>query len=59
MERPTISQLPNADETRHILIKHLEPSAVFFRLARLAKTAGSVKDLRKRFEVDWNAEAMR
>lgn len=37
-----ITQLADADETRHVFIENLEPSAVFFRLARIAETARSI-----------------
>lgn len=39
-----ISQLADAYETRHVFIKYLEASAVFFRLARIAKTAWSIEN---------------
>jgi hypothetical protein len=50
--RQDVSQLPHADETSHVLVEDLETSAVFFGLARVFETAGSVEDLAKRVEVN-------
>ncbi|KAI6757561.1 hypothetical protein HG531_003386 [Fusarium graminearum] len=47
-----VLKLADADETRHILIKHLETAAVFLRLARVAETAGAVEDALECLEVD-------
>jgi hypothetical protein len=48
----TVSQLSNTDETRHILVEHLESTAVLFGLARIAETTWAVQDLEEGIEVD-------
>lgn len=48
----TISQLPYADKSRHVLIKDLETAAVFLRLTGLAESPGSVEDFGERFEIN-------
>jgi D-alanine-D-alanine ligase-like ATP-grasp enzyme len=44
--------LADDDETRHILIKHLETTAVFLRLAGVAETTGAVQHALECLEVD-------
>jgi hypothetical protein len=47
-----VSQLPDADEARHILVKHLEAAAVLLRLAWVAESAGAVQYAGKGVEID-------
>jgi hypothetical protein len=47
-----VSQLTNANETRHVLVKDLEATAVFFWLARVAEAAWAVENLGECFEID-------
>ena len=47
-----VSQLTYTDEAGHVFVEYLEAAAVFFRLARISETAGSVKDFAERIEVD-------
>lgn len=54
-----ISQLADAYETRHVFIKHLEPSAVFFRLARIAETARSIENFGERVEINYSIRYFR
>lgn len=49
---PTVTQLADSNETRQVLVKDLETTAVFLRLARVAETTGSVEDFGEGFEVD-------
>jgi hypothetical protein len=48
----TVSQLTNTDETRHILIKHLETATILLGLARITETTRAVEDLQEGIEVD-------
>lgn len=50
--RQDISQLTHANEAGHIFVEYLEAAAVFFRLARVSESAGSVEDFAERLEVD-------
>jgi hypothetical protein len=45
--------LANTDEPGHILIEHLESTAVFIGFARFAETTWSVQDLQEGVEVDY------
>lgn len=49
---PTVTQLADSNETRQVLVKDLETTAVFLRLARVAETTGTVEDFGEGFEVD-------
>lgn len=48
----TISQLSHPDKARHILIKHLEPTTVLLRLARVAEASRPIEDFGEGFEID-------
>ena len=50
--RQDVSELPNSNETRQILVEDLETSAVFLWFAWVAEAAGSVEDAREGVEVD-------
>lgn len=50
--RQDISELSHADETRQILVEHLETATVLFRLAGIAEAAGSVEDTLEGIEID-------
>lgn len=54
-----ITQLTDAYETRHVFIKHPEPLAVFFRLARIAETARSIENFRERVEINYSIRYFR
>lgn len=47
-----ILELADADEARHVLVKHLEAAAVLFGLAGLTEAAGAVQDALERLKVD-------
>ena len=48
----TIPQLPHPNEPAHILIKHLKPPAILFRLARLPEPTGAVQHFLEAVKVD-------
>ena len=52
-ELHTISELSNADETSHILVKDLEASTILFRFTWIPETARSVQDFGEGFEVNY------
>lgn len=52
-EKHTISQLPNPNKPRHILIKHLKPTTILLRLARVTEAARAVEDLLEGFEINY------
>jgi hypothetical protein len=47
-----VLQLPDTDEARHVLVKHLEATAVFLWLAGVAETAGPVQYPLEHLEVN-------
>lgn len=51
-EGHTISQLPNPNKPRHILIKHLKATTILLRFARVAETTWAVEDFLEGFEID-------
>lgn len=53
--RQDVAQLPDADEARPVLVKHLEAAAVLVNVARVAEAAGAVEDLAESVEVDCRA----
>lgn len=52
MDGHTISQLADANETRHVLVEDLEAATVLFWLAGVAEAAWAVEDLGEGLEVD-------
>jgi len=53
-----VSELPNANESCHVFVEHLEASAVFFWLTRVAEPAGAVQNFGEGVEVKITAYAM-
>ena len=51
-EKRTISQLPNPNESCHILVKHLKAATILLWLARVAETAWAVEDFLEGFEIN-------
>ena len=49
----TVPQLADANEARHVLVKHLEASAVLFGLAGVAEAARPIENLLEGLEVNW------
>lgn len=47
-----VLDLADADETRHVLVEHLEATAVFLGLAGIAEAAGAVQDALEGLEID-------
>jgi len=39
-----VAQLPNSNESRHILIKHLKTATVVLRVIEIAEAAGAIED---------------
>lgn len=50
--RQDILELPDADKARHILVKHLESTAVLLRLAWVAEASRAVQHALKSLKVD-------
>jgi hypothetical protein len=48
----TVAQLSHANESRHILIKHLETATILLRLTGIPETTRTVEDLQEGIEVD-------
>ena len=59
-QAPTVSELTNANETSHLLVKDLETAAVLFGLTRVAEATRAVQDLGERIEVNcWRRQPLR
>ena len=50
--RQNIPELPDPNETREVLVEHLEAAAVLLGLAGVAEAAGPVEDAGEGVEVD-------
>lgn len=51
--RKDIFQLADANKTRHVFVEHLEATAIFLRLARVAEAARPIEDALEGLEIDY------